>query len=437
MANFQSFFPGGVYPDHYTPPLNGFDYLPFFEEVVNLDQASLTSKTATAVNYSLANGLKLKLIGTGFTFDAGGNPTGGTLTGLVVYLNNGTTKMQQLTGLSIALEDFSDAAAAFGQFEMARFLMRGNDTLTGNAGDQDLIGYGGNDTFVGGAGGDFVQGGEGKDTYDGNGSDYDTLAFDDAYYTSSAYRGIALNSTNGTVIDAWGNSETFKEFEHFRGTQFKDTFVGSVRDEQFMGLGGRDTIDGGGGFDIVRYDRDERRDGKGSVTVNLATQKATDGFGQIDTLKNIEGARTGSAADKLYGNSADNAFRAGAGNDLLSGGLGNDTLRGEGGNDTFVFNTALNASTNVDRIQDFNAPTDVIHLENAIFTALTTTGSLASVAFRANTTGLAGDADDRIIYETDTGKLFYDSNGNAAGGSVLFAIIENKVGLTAADFVII
>ncbi|MBP1858880.1 calcium-binding protein [Rhizobium herbae] len=436
MAIFTSFFPGSIYPDHYNPPLAGFDYLPFFDEIVNLGQATQTAKASTAIKFDLSNGLKLKLVGTGFAFDSDGNPIGGTLTGFVVYLNNGTTKMQELAGLNISLETFFDAAGAYNQYDLARYLMRGNDTLTGNAGDQTLVGYAGNDTFIGGAGGDYVQGGEGKDTYDGNGSDYDTLAFDDAYYTPSAYRGISLNSTTGTVTDAWGNVETFKEFEHFRGTQFRDSFTGSGADEQFMGLGGRDTINGGGGFDVVRYDRDERRDGTGSVTVNLVTQKAIDGFGKTDTLSSIEGARTGSAADKLYGNSLENHFKAGGGNDLLSGGLGNDILHGEGGKDIFLFDTALNASTNVDSIQDFNVAADTIRLDHDIFAALAT-GALAAAAFRANTTGLAGDSSDRIIYETDTGELYYDSNGNAAGGGVHFATISNKAALTVADFFVV
>lgn len=437
MANFTSFFPGGIYPDHYSPPLPGFDYLPFFEEIVDFDKATRTTNTSSAINFDLANGLKLQLVGSGFTFGSGGHATGGTLTGFVVYLHNGTTKMQQLTGLNISLETFLDAAAAYNQYDLARFLLRGNDTLTGNGGDQTLVGYAGNDTFIGGAGGDFVQGGEGKDTYDGNGSDRDTLSFDDAYYTPTAYRGVALDSTKGMLTDAWGNVETFKEFENFRGTQFRDSFIGSSIDEQFMGLGGRDTIDGGGGFDVVRYDGDQRREGTGRVTVSLLSQRATDGFGQVDTLKNIEGARTGSASDILYGNSADNLLRAGGGNDFLSGGLGNDRLRGEGGSDTFVFNTALNATTNVDSIRDFDAAADTIRLENAIFSALTATGTLASAAFLANTTGLAANSSDRIIYETDTGALYYDSNGNAAGGGVHFATIENKVALTAADFFVV
>ena len=57
--------------------------------------------------------------------------------------------------------------------------------------------------------------------------------------------------------------------------------------------------------------------------------------------------------------------------------------------------------------------------------------------FRSNATGLAQDADDRIIYETDTGELYYDFNGNVAGGGVEFATLATTLGLTNADFVVI
>ncbi|KQY12219.1 calcium-binding protein [Rhizobium sp. Root482] len=437
MATFKSYFPGGVYPDHYNPPLPGYDYMPFFDEVVNLDTATqIGTATTTSIKFSLSNGLKLKIIGTGFAIDDDGNAVKGTVTGIVLYLNNGTTKMQQLTGLNISLESFIDAAEAFDQFGMAAFLMRGNDTITGNSGEQDLRGYGGNDKFIGGTGDDYMQGGEGDDTYDGN-AGFDTLDFSDAYYTSSAYRGISVDVAAGKVTDPYGNSETFTEIESFRGTQFRDVFKGSSADETFMGWGGNDTINGGGGIDGVLYHRDDRRGGTGGVTVNLETGKAKDGFGRTDTLISIENARTGNAADKLYGSSGDNRLHAGGGNDTLAGGLGNDILRGEGGKDIFLFNTKLSASTNVDVIEDFVVADDTIRLDNAIFTKIIGTGTMTSAQFAKNTTGKAADASDRIIYETDTGKLFYDSNGNASGGSVHFATIHSGLSLTASDFYIV
>jgi serralysin len=274
VATFTSFFPGGVNPDHYSPPLPGFDYMPFFEEIVNANDAVRGTTTSTAIDYDLANGLKLKLIGTGFAFDSNGDPTGGTITAIAVYLNDGTTRMQVLTGLNILLKAFSDAVDVSTPHQVAQLLMGGNDILKGSAGDQDLIGYGGNDRFIGGSGNDFVYGGEGKDTYDGNGGSFDTLNFDEASSTSTAFRGINLDASTGKVIDAWGNTETFTEFEQFRGTKFADLFKGSGANETFMGLGGADKINGGLGSDTALYHRDDRRGGTGGVTVDLQKGKA-------------------------------------------------------------------------------------------------------------------------------------------------------------------
>lgn len=57
--------------------------------------------------------------------------------------------------------------------------------------------------------------------------------------------------------------------------------------------------------------------------------------------------------------------------------------------------------------------------------------------FISNTSGQAQDANDRIIYETDTGRVWYDSNGNASGGNYLFADLASGLALTNADFVIV
>ncbi|UVK42792.1 hypothetical protein BPNPMPFG_004510 [Mesorhizobium sp. AR07] len=81
---------------------------------------------------------------------------------------------------------------------------------------------------------------------------------------------------------------------------------------------------------------------------------------------------------------------------------------------------ALNASTNVDRVTDFSVVDDTIQLDNAIFAALGGNGTLSANQFVANASGTATNASQHITYETDTGWLYYDSNGNAAGGSVHF-----------------
>ena len=46
--------------------------------------------------------------------------------------------------------------------------------------------------------------------------------------------------------------------------------------------------------------------------------------------------------------------------------------------------------------------------------------------------------DDRIIYDQDTGDLFFDANGGSRGDAILFATLGNAPNnLSADDFVVI
>ena len=59
-------------------------------------------------------------------------------------------------------------------------------------------------------------------------------------------------------------------------------------------------------------------------------------------------------------------------------------------------------------------------------------------AGRCVTGTAAVDATDRIIYDSVTGKLFYDADGSGgAAAQVQFALLDSGLGLTAADFVIV
>ena len=77
----------------------------------------------------------------------------------------------------------------------------------------------------------------------------------------------------------------------------------------------------------------------------------------------------------------------------------------------------------------------MIALENAVFTALPTVGTLAASAFFAGAG--AHDTNDRVIYNPASGALTYDSNGSASGGAVLFAKLGAGLTLAAADFLVI
>ena len=141
--------------------------------------------------------------------------------------------------------------------------------------------------------------------------------------------------------------------------------------------------------------------------------------------------------DVLSGLAGNDTLIGGAGNDVLYGGLGNDILTGGAGRDVFVFNSAASATANVDKITDFNVVDDIIYIENNLFTALSTLGSLAASAFLANTTGRAADKLDHIIYNKADGSLFYDADGSGAGAAVKIATLSTGLNLTASDFWII
>jgi Ca2+-binding RTX toxin-like protein len=104
-----------------------------------------------------------------------------------------------------------------------------------------------------------------------------------------------------------------------------------------------------------------------------------------------------------------------------------------------MFNSSLNATTNLDHVTDF-ATVDTIDLENGIFTALPTTGTLSASAFYAAAGATsAHDADDRIVYNKTTGGLYYDADGNKAGGvaAIEFAVLDNHAALTNADLIVV
>ena len=92
---------------------------------------------------------------------------------------------------------------------------------------------------------------------------------------------------------------------------------------------------------------------------------------------------------------------------------------------------------NKDAIKDFRVVDDTIHLDNAAFTKVGANGWLKSSAFWANNTGKAHDSSDRIIYDKDSGVLYYDADGTGKAGGVAFATISKNLALTYKDFYVI
>jgi serralysin len=138
----------------------------------------------------------------------------------------------------------------------------------------------------------------------------------------------------------------------------------------------------------------------------------------------------------LNGGAGNDTINGGAGNDTINGGIGTDTLTGDKGSDIFfqqrIFQLGL---TSIDTITDFSVVDDAIQLENAVFTELAPFATLSTGAFFIG--AAAHDRDDRIIYDSSTGSLMYDGDGNGSGQAMEFAVLTTGLAITHDDFFIV
>ncbi|TDT75640.1 Ca2+-binding RTX toxin-like protein [Litoreibacter halocynthiae] len=322
------------------------------------------------------------------------------------------------------------------------------DTLTGDASANYIIGFGGDDVIDGGAGDDVIRGGAGADTLIG-GDGVDDLQYEgsDAGVTVDlSLDGVAQTSSG----DASG--DIISGFENITGTEFNDMLTGNDDRNFLYGLEGDDTINGGGGNDVIRggTGADTLVGGAGAdllqyagstagVSIDLNAdsagfQQASGGDAEGDIISEFENVYATNFDDVLIGNDARNILYSYDGNDTLDGGAGNDVLRGGAGEDTFVFSTTLGAG-NVDRITDFAAADDTIQLDSSVFAGLDA-GELSAIEFLSNDTGLAETADQRVIYDSVTGNLYFDSDGSGVAEGVQFATLSAGLVLDASDFII-
>lgn len=203
--------------------------------------------------------------------------------------------------------------------------------LVGGRGSDFPDGGNGEDSLVGAAGGDTVRGGPGADILDGSpGPSGDT---DDTGRAGSddqgAFRGIRVDLTAGRIVDGFGDVDIVVGIERVTATAFDDVLLRSDRDENsevFAGRSGEDVIDGRGGFDEVRYDRDASFGGTGGIDADLRREFVTDGFGDEDTVRNVERIRATMEDDRVRGSDGDDWLRGLAGDDVFNGRGGTDTI---------------------------------------------------------------------------------------------------------------
>jgi serralysin len=293
------------------------------------------------------------------------------------------------------------------------------DVLDGGPGNDFLIGSGLNDTFYGGDGDDLISGVGGNDVFVGGSGNDSYFIYLNAGATIVE---AASGGTDGVATYSNVTLPQFAEIEFLESLEFNDsgpsvtglTLIGSNTPNTITGDSGANVLSGLGGSDVVK---------------GLAGDDLIDGGLDADMLDGGDGD------DRLLGGGGLDTLLGLAGNDRLLGGAGKDTLTGGTGRDTFVFNTAPNKTTNVDRIADFARVDDTFHLDNAYLKKVGSNGKLKSDAFHLGKK--AADAEDRVIYDKSTGNLFYDADGTGKIAAIKIAVLQNKALIGLSDFVII
>jgi Ca2+-binding RTX toxin-like protein len=228
----------------------------------------------------------------------------------------------------------------------------------------------------------------------------------------------------GSVINGTSGADTLT------GTAGNDTINGLGGNDMLVGSGGSDFYDGGAQFDTLNFTA-----ASSGVVVDFAAGTVAGGFS--GTFVNIERVLASDAADSLIGAAGGQNLSGRGGNDTVAGGTGNDTLYGGTGADSFVFREM--GTANADRVNDFASGSDKLALDDAAFTAVGAMGNFAAgdARFWSSSTGTAHDANDRVIYNTSTGSLYYDADGSGAGAAQLVATVSGNPTITASDIVVI
>lgn len=303
----------------------------------------------------------------------------------------------------------------------------GNDNLSGGAGDDLLEGGDGKDLLAGGTGDDTLDGGAGNDVLSG-GAGNNTLSGGDGKDT------ITSDDGNDTIDGGTGNDKIASGAgdDTVDGGEGDDTIVAGAGNDVINGGTGADKMTGGTGNDTYYVDNASdkvaEKAGEGTDTVISTVSYSI----EKTAVENLTLSESASPLNiDATGNKEDNILIGNSGDNVLNGKAGADTLTGGAGNDLFVFSNK--AKDGSDTVTDFHSGEDHLGFSGGVFKALAT-GITADnlVAGTAATT-----VDQHLIFDSNTGHLYYDADGSGSKEQVLIVTLTGVSALHAADFQVV
>lgn len=297
-----------------------------------------------------------------------------------------------------------------------------HDILIGGAGNDTILAQGGDDWLDGGAGADLMNGGPGSDVFI-----VDNLG--DRVVESRRWSGHDLVRSE---VDFWLRSAHIEDLTltgsgNIRGigNGLANTLIGNDGNNILDGGKNNDTMLGGLGNDTyyVRAPHDTviEKPGEGYDTVRA--------YRSFQIPENIEVMYLmGTVAINGIGNEAGNLIIGNMKNNVLIGREGNDTLRGQGGADTFVFDRSPGPD-NIDRILDFTPAEDILWIKGSLF-GLSGGTPVAPIYHRGLS---AADANDKLIYDQASGRLWLDPDGSGPAAQMLAFVLDGSPLVLADD----
>jgi Cadherin-like/Bacterial cadherin-like domain/Bacterial pre-peptidase C-terminal domain/RTX calcium-binding nonapeptide repeat (4 copies) len=367
--------------------------------------------------------------GTGFFNELGGGPGNDTFVvrspgdSIVEFLNEGTDVVQSYVNVFVLPANVENLSF----LGTGNFVGVGNgldNLIFGGIGADSLAGGGGNDTLVGGGGAaNELQGGAGDDIY------VVSVAGDSIVETVGGGIDTVVTALGAYVLPtnvenlAYTGSGTFSGLGNALDNVFSHTGGNAA---ELSGLGGNDTY-------VVTVAGDTIVEAAAGGTDTVRTTLTN--FTLANNVENL--TYTGTGIFNGVGNSGDNVITGGALADAISGMGGNDTLIGGNGADVLIGGTGadifryLGGETGLDRILDFNNGVDKISLNAAFYSV---TGTLT---FESGASPFATTANSTFLYDSNTGIISYDADGNGAGAAVQIAQLDAGLPLSLGDLVIV
>ena len=287
----------------------------------------------------------------------------------------------------------------------------------------DIKGGSGSDTIAGGSGADTITGGSGRDSIAGGAGDdvyvYDTFAdfsagvtavdsitdsdgVDSIQFAGATGTGITFSAT-GPILSGSG-VEKITTTPHTAALSF--TYIAA-------NVGSINAIDLSGDTD--------------STGTNVISSTGADGITTIIGSAGVDNITLGAAAPST-------TITGGAGADVI-----NLTASHTNNHTVVLENVASGAGA--DTIANFIHGVDHISLSKAVFSALAGSAGAATLDSDFTSAPTITAANDTsataIVYESSTGKIYYNSDASAAGGLNLIGTVTSAAGFATTDFVIV